>query len=62
MIVITLIIIYYIQHNKYMFVNSDKTRIFFLLQVRALGEDEKREREKILAQNKRFNKKFGNET
>lgn len=46
MIVITLIIIYYIQHNKYMFVNSDKTRNF-LLQVRASGEDEKkREREK----------------
>lgn len=46
MIVITLIIIYYIQHNKYMFVNSDKTRKF-LLQVRALGEDEKnKKREK----------------
>ena len=48
MIVITLIIIYYIQHNKYMFVNSDKTRksVFFLLQVRASGEDKKKKREK----------------
>lgn len=47
MIVITLIIIYYIQHNKYMSVNSDKTRKI-LLQVRALGEDGKKEREKNL--------------
>lgn len=47
-----------------MFVNSDKTRIFFLLQVRALGEDEKEKRgkKKFLAQNKRLNKKFGNDT
>lgn len=47
-----------------MFVNSDKTRKSFLLQVRALGEDEKREKRKknFLAQNKRLNKKFGNDT
>lgn len=45
MIVITLIIIYYVQHNKYMFVNSNKTRKF-LLQVRALGEDGKGKKKK----------------
>lgn len=59
MIVITLIIIYYIQHNKYVFVNSDKTRKI-LLQVRALGEDGKKRKKKkkqILAQNKNMNLK-----
>lgn len=55
MIVITLIIIYYIQHNKYMFVNSDKTRkSFFLLQVRASGEDEKKKK-KNRAREKKLN-------